>query len=210
MLSEQPSVSFLAELPLGYALSPPQHIILSLAHSHGGIIKRKRILAAKMSKNHPRIYIYILFQAMVLIMGWGSFRHFLLWHLLFLVALIRKGRRGGTGTDLSRNLEASTLPTEVCTVGFLRAGTFLCVPDEVYKLITLPPSSSRQIIFLPLLVAATFTSSEVGYQRVSCQLYPHAKCLVQMILVQFTASYLVCRNVVIRHIPVFWNTLAPP
>lgn len=119
----------------------------------------------------------------------GSFRYFLLWYLLFPVALIRKGRRGGTGTDPLHNLKASTLLTEVCTVGFLGAGTFLCVLDQVYKLITLPArSSSGQIIFLPLQVAATFTSSGVGYQRISCQLYPHAKCLVQMILVHFTAS----------------------
>lgn len=61
MLSEQPSVSFLANLPLGYALSPPQHIILSLAHSHGGTTKRKSILAAKMCKNRPRICVYIRF-----------------------------------------------------------------------------------------------------------------------------------------------------
>lgn len=142
MLSEQPSVSFLAELPSGYGLSPPQHIILSLAHSHRGTIKRKSILAVKMFKNCPGIYVYVLFWAMVSTMGWGSFRHFLLWYLLFLVALIRKGRRGGTGTDPWHNLKASTLPTEVCTVGFLRAGTFLCVPGQVYKLITLPARSS--------------------------------------------------------------------
>lgn len=61
MLSDQPSVSFLAKVPLGYAPSPPQHIILSLAHSHRGTIKRKRILAVKMCKKCPRICVYIVF-----------------------------------------------------------------------------------------------------------------------------------------------------
>lgn len=110
MLSEQPSVSFLAELPLGYALSPPQHIILSLEHSYRGTIKRKSILTVKMFINRPGIYVYIFFWAMVSTMGWGSFRHFLLWYLLFLVALIRKETRSGTGTDPLHNLKPSTLP----------------------------------------------------------------------------------------------------
>lgn len=62
------------------------------------------------------------------------FRHFLLRYLLFLAALIGKGRRGDTWGDPLHNLKASTLPTKVCTVRFLRVGTLLCVPGEVYKL----------------------------------------------------------------------------
>lgn len=67
-------------------------------------------------------------------------------------------------------------------MGFLRAGTLLCVPGQLYKPITLPArSSSEKIIFLLLQVAAAFSCSRVVYQRISCQLYPPAKCLVLMI-----------------------------